>query len=60
MEKENPIQSIQSEAFSWAWEPYEEEIQKNYEKELNNIRERIKRGPKKGIKNAYINTIFKT
>ena len=57
MEKKYPIQS---EAFSHAWQPYEEEIQKNYEKELNNIRERVKRGPKKGIKNAYINFIFKT
>ena len=57
MRKEFPIQW---EAFQNAWQPYEEEIQKNYEKGLNNIRERVERGPKKGIKNAYINFIFKT
>ena len=53
MAKEHPIQS---EAFRYARLPYEE---KKYEKELINIRERVKKGPKKGIKNAYINTIYK-
>lgn len=47
MAKEHPIQS---EAFRYARLPYEEEKEKKYEKELINIRERVKKGLRKASK----------